>query len=187
MRTFIAIDLEAGLKASLEAFVVELGRFPGTKSVRWAGIAGMHLTMKFLGEIPEEQAARTSSVLDKVALRHRAFDLILAGTGAFPPGRRDPRVLWVGTAPAPPLLALQEDIEAEMEKLGCERENRRFHPHLTLGRVRFPSHLDPLIQELRKYQEHKFGEMRVEKFTFFQSTLKPSGAEYTVLKEFCLA
>jgi 2'-5' RNA ligase len=93
----------------------------------------------------------------------------------------------VGTAPAPPLLALQEDIEAEMEKLGCERESRRFHPHLTLGRVRFPSHLDPLIQELRKYQEHKFGEMRVEKFTFFQSTLKPSGAEYTVLKEFCLA
>jgi len=187
VRTFIAIDLDAGLKAALQALVGGLGRFPGSRSVRWVGAAGMHLTLKFLGEISDEQAARISIVLEEVALRNRAFDLALAGTGAFPPGRRDPRVFWVGITSAPPLLALQEDIEAEMEKLGFEREKRRFHPHLTLGRVRFPSRLDPIIQEMGKYQEQKFGDMRVEKFTFFQSTLKPSGAEYTVLKECCLA
>jgi 2'-5' RNA ligase len=187
MRTFIAIDLDSGLKASLEALVGELGRAPDSRSIRWVGAAGMHLTLKFLGEITEEQAARVSSVLETIAPRHRAFDLVLESTGAFPPGRRSPRVLWVGVVPAPPLLAFQENIEGEMEKLGFPREKRPFHPHLTLGRMKFPARLDLLIQELNKHQGRRFGEMRVEKFTFFQSTLRPSGAEYTVLKEFGLA
>jgi len=181
MRTFIAIDLDDSLKKALETLAGELG--PLAKSVRWVGAAGMHLTLKFLGEIAEADAARVSSALEEVASRHRVFALMLEGTGAFPPGRRDPRVLWVGVAPGPPLLGLQEDIEKEMEKLGFEREKRLFHPHLTLGRVKFPSRLDLLIQELRKHQDQRFGEMSVQKFTFFQSTLKPSGAEYTVLKE----
>lgn len=184
MRTFIAIDLDDGLKKALEALIGELR--PLARSVRWARAEGMHLTLKFLGEIREADAARVSSTLDEVALRHRAFGLVLEGTGAFPPGRSNPRVLWVGAAPEPHLLALQEDIDKEMDKLGFEREKRRFHPHLTLGRVRFSSGLEPLVQEMRKYQDHKFGGMAVRKFTFFQSTLKPTGAEYSILKEYPL-
>ncbi len=184
MRTFIAIDLDDGLKRALETLVGELR--PLATSVRWVGAAGMHLTLKFLGEIKEADAARISAALEKVAPRHRVFALVLQSTGAFPPGRMDPRVLWVGVASGPPLLAFQEDIEREMEKLGFEREKRPFHPHLTLGRVKFPSRLDLLIQEMRKHQDQRFGEMRVQRFTFFQSTIKPSGAEYTVLKEFSL-
>lgn len=187
MRTFIAVDLDAGLKATVEALVDELGRVPDSRSVRWVGAAGMHLTLKFLGEVAEEQAARISSVLETIVPRHRAFDLVLEGTGAFPPGRRSPRVLWVGIVPVPPLLVLQEDIEGEMEKLGFSKEARRFHPHLTLGRVKFPTRLDLLIQAMEKHRGRKFGEMQVEKVTFFQSILRPSGAEYTSLKEFRLA
>ena len=185
MRTFIAIDLDESLKAALETLTGELR--PLARSVRWVGKTGMHLTLKFLGEISETEAVRVSSALEEVAPRHRVFALVLEGTGAFPPGRSDPRVLWVGVVAGPPLLALQEDVEREMEKLGFEREKRRFHPHLTLGRVKFPSRLDLLVQELEKHRAEKFGEMSVRKFTFFQSTLKPSGAEYTVLKELGLA
>jgi 2'-5' RNA ligase len=187
MRTFIAIDLDTGLKAVLEALVGELDRVPDSRNVRWVGTAGMHLTMKFLGEIAEERAVGVSSALEGIAPRHRPFDLILESTGTFPPGRRSPRVLWVGIVPAPPLLAVQEDIEAGMEKLGFPREKRRFHPHLTLGRVKLPARLDHLVQELNKHQGRRFGEMRVNKFAFFQSTLRPSGAVYTILKEFSLA
>jgi RNA 2',3'-cyclic 3'-phosphodiesterase len=187
VRAFIAVDLDPGLKSALEAIVGDLGKAPGSGSVRWVGSSGMHLTLKFLGEISDEQAAQVSSALGEVVLRHRAFELTLAGTGVFPPGRRDPRVLWVGITSVPPLLALQEDIEGVMDILGFEREKRRFHPHLTLGRVKFPSRLDLLILELNKYQDRSFGRMRVEKLTFFRSILKPAGAEYIVLKEFCLA
>lgn len=185
MRTFIAIDLDDSLKKALETLVGELRLLAA--NVRWVGVAGMHLTLKFLGEVSEEDAAGVISILEDVAARHRVFGLVLEGTGAFPPGRRDPRVLWVGAAAEPPVLALQEDVERGMEKLGFEREKRQFHPHLTLGRVKIPSRLDLLAQELRKYQDHRFGEMSVRKFTFFQSILKPSGAEYAILKEFHLA
>jgi 2'-5' RNA ligase len=146
----------------------------------------MHLTLKFLGEISEADAARGYSVLEETATRHRVFPLVLESAGTFPPGRREPRVLWVGVVPGPPLLALQEDIEREMAKLGFEREKRPFHPHLTLGRVKSPLGLELLVQEIRQQQDRRFGEMSVQKFSFFQSTLKPSGAEYTVLKEFRL-
>jgi 2'-5' RNA ligase len=184
MRTFIAIDLDESLKRALETLAGELK--PLARSVRWVGAAGMHLTLKFLGEISEADEARISSVLEETAPRHRVFSLALEGTGTFPPGRREPRVLWVGVVRVPPLLALQEDVEKEMAKLGFEREKRPFQPHLTLGRVKSPSRLDPLVQELRKHQDQRFGEMSVQRFMFFQSTLQPSGAEYTVLKEFRL-
>ncbi|OGD26242.1 MAG: 2'-5' RNA ligase [Candidatus Aminicenantes bacterium RBG_19FT_COMBO_59_29] len=184
MRTFIAIDLDESLKKALETFAGKLK--PLARNVSWVGAAGMHLTLKFLGEISEADAARVSSALEETAARHRVFALVLEGTGTFPPGRRQPRVLWVGVSPGPPLLALQEDVEREMAKLGFEREKRPFHPHLTLGRVKSPAGLDPLVQEIRQQQDRRFGEMSVQKFSFFQSILKPSGAEYTVLKEFRL-
>jgi len=187
MRTFIAIDLTTGLKASVEALVGELQLIPDSRNVRWVGTAGMHLTLKFLGEITEEQSARVSSVLERIVPRHQPFELVLEKTGAFPPGRRNPRVLWVGVVPSPPLQALQEDIEAEMEKLGFPREERRFHPHLTIGRVKFPARLDLLMREMDKHREQMFGEMRVDKFILFQSILRPSGAVYNILKEFGLA
>jgi len=184
MRTFIAIDFDESLKRTLESFTGELK--PLTSSVRWVGTAGMHLTLKFLGEVSEASAAQISSILEEVASRHQVFPLVLQGTGTFPPGRRQPRVLWVGVVPGPQLLAFQEDIECEMEKLRFEREKRPFNPHLTLGRVKSPSRLDALVQEMEKHRERHFGEMSVQKFIFFQSILRPSGAQYTVLKEFAL-
>jgi 2'-5' RNA ligase len=184
MRTFIAIDLDDELKKSLAALIDELR--PLAQNVRWVGASGMHLTLKFLGEIPEEDVAGISSVLEEIARRQRPFPFLLQGTGTFPPGGRNPRVFWVGTAPVPALLSLQEDIEREMEKRGFERERRSFHPHLTLGRVRFPGPLDTLVKGMQRHQERKFGEMNVSRFVFFQSVLKPSGAEYTVLRELSL-
>jgi len=184
MRTFIAIDLAESLKRALQILDGELK--PLTSSVRWVGTTGMHLTLKFLGEISEASAAQISSILEEVASRHQTFPLVLQGTGTFPPGRRQPRVLWVGVVPGPQLLSLQEDIEGEMEKLRFEREKRPFHPHLTLGRVKSPSRMDALVQEMEKHQEQHFGEMNVQKFIFFQSIVKPTGAQYNVLKEFAL-
>jgi 2'-5' RNA ligase len=184
MRTFVAIDLDEQLKAALEELVANLRQFPG--NVRWANAAGMHLTLKFLGEIPESDVDRVSSALADIAPRLQTFTLVLDGTGAFPPGRRAPRVFWVGVVPIPPLLALQEEVEREMQKLGLERENRRFEPHLTLGRVKSPGRLERLVEEMKKYEGRKFGEMEVRKFTLFRSVLQPSGAEYSVVKEFNL-
>jgi 2'-5' RNA ligase len=184
MRTFIAIDLDESLKAALEVLVGKLRPFSG--SVRWVSAPGMHLTLKFLGEVAEANLARIASALQDIAPRHPPFTLVLQGTGAFPPGRKVPRVFWVGIVPTPPLLALQQEIESELEKLGLEREDRRFQPHLTLGRVKSPGGLGSLVEEMKNHEALKIGEMEVRTFRLFQSILKSSGAEYTALGEYSL-
>ncbi len=184
MRTFIAIDLDDGIKKELTALVEEFR--PLGKNVRWVSLAGMHLTLKFLGEIAAPASQEVCRTVEQIAGRHPAFPLVLKGTGVFPPGRRDPRVLWVGVAENPSLVGLQADVERGLEELGWEKEKREYHPHLTLGRVKFPSRLDALLAEFEKNRDRSFGGMQVLRVTFFQSTLKPSGAEYSVLAEFRL-
>lgn len=184
MRTFIAIDLEEGIKKELAALVEEIR--PLGKNVRWVTPAGMHLTLKFLGEISVPDSRDVCGTVEQIVGQHPTFALVLKGRGVFPPGRRDPRVLWVGVEDNPSLIELQADVERGLEKLGWEREKRDYHPHLTIGRVKFPSRLDALLAEFEKNRGRSFGEMRVLRLTFFQSTLKPWGAEYSVIAEFNL-
>lgn len=184
MRTFVAIDLDAGLKEKLEALVGELGRL--ADNVRWVNAAGMHLTLKFLGETPDDKAAAFETALRTLTGKHPSFPMRLKGMGFFPPGRSHPRVIWAGIETGPRLAALQNDIEVAAEEIGYEREKREFHPHLTLGRVKFPGRMDMVLQEIEERRGEDFGEMLVIKVTFFRSVLKPSGAEYSVLGEFRL-
>jgi 2'-5' RNA ligase len=184
VRTFIAIDLEAGLKTSLQDLIQKL-RATGA-DVRWTHAGGLHLTLKFLGEIDEDGLGPVKEVLERVAGRHPSFRLEFAGTGAFP-DERVPRVLWVGFAAEPTLMALQEDLDRELETAGFAREKRDFHPHLTLGRVKGPGRVQSVLRELGKEHVESFGGMTVRKLALFESRLRPEGAEYQVIAEFGLA
>lgn len=180
MRAFIAIDLEPELKSALEAL---LRRLEATRAeVRWARPGGIHLTLKFLGEIDEPQAARVMAALEGVARRHRSFGLRLEGTGAFPT-ERSPRVLWAGVAAEPGLAEMQDDLERALEGLGFPRETRPFKPHLTLGRVKGRARLDRALAELEAHRRDDLGGMVVRKVALFESRLHPQGAEYRIVRE----
>ena len=187
MRTFIAIDLDPEIKNSLSQLIDELASLDkGKRNIKWVSRQGMHLTLKFLGEIEEKKAREVENTLKKTAEKSSSFLLRVRGTGFFPPQTKYPRVLWVGVEEEETLLSLQSHLESEMEKAGFPREQRKFHPHLTLGRVKNPSFLSETLSLLEKYKDTIFGEMRAEKITFFQSVLKPSGAEYSVISEYKL-
>lgn len=181
MRTFIALELDKEIKDNLTQFIQKLNK--GTKSIKWVKPEGMHLTLKFLGEISEEESSFIKSALNKISLEFRPFSLKFKGTGTFPPGKKIPRVLWVGLEKVEPLLSLQARVEKEMENLQFPREKRKFHPHLTLGRVKKRFNLQETLQEFNKYNQVDFGEMEVDRIVFYKSSLKPSGAEYTKLSE----
>jgi len=182
LRTFIAIDLDPEIKKTLIQLIKDLDI--GNRSIKWVAEQGMHLTLKFLGEIGKEKVAGIEDVLKKISGKYNPFFLKLKGTGSFPPGKRVPNVLWVGIEEEESLGRLQSELETELEKLGFPKEGREFHPHLTLGRVKAPSDLGQTLSRLEKYREKTFGEMKVKKVTFFQSTLRPTGAEYSILSEF---
>ncbi len=184
MRTFIAIDLSPDIKASLAGLVGRLA--PLSREVKWVRQDSMHLTLKFLGEIEEGRAGEVERLLSSVALKYGPIALTVKGTGAFPPGSRTPRILWAGVQAASSLSLLQEDVESGCEGLGFARETRPFNLHLTLGRIKSPAGLAPVLLELEKSREAAFGEMAVQRLTFFQSKLKPSGAEYSIIREFPL-
>jgi RNA 2',3'-cyclic 3'-phosphodiesterase len=182
MRTFIAVDLDPAIKSVLLDFIRRLKKI-GEPKVGWAKENGMHLTLKFLGEIDEDQAVRVKECVTSVAGKVAAFPLKIRGTGFFPQNARHPRVLWVGTSAEPVLRELQRELELRLAALGFPREERAFHPHLTLGRVKSPGGLPDVISELERNASTEFGEMTVRKITLFRSTLKPTGAEYSILEE----
>lgn len=184
MRAFIAIDLDAGLKKILQDLISDLKAIGA--DIRWVQPGGLHLTLKFLGEIDEARASRVKTILADVAGHHALFPLRLEGTGAFP-GERNPRVLWVGFAADPELLALQGELDTALEGEGFARENRAFKPHLTLGRVKGPSRIRDAMFELGKHRLEAFGGQTVRKVALFESRLRPEGAEYRIVFEAGLA
>jgi len=182
MRTFIAIALDPVIKKNLSDFLGRLKKL-GPKNISWVREEGMHLTLKFLGEIEDAQVSPIKNITGSVSKKYPRFPLTVRGTGFFPANPKYLRVLWVGVEEQPALMGLQRELESELEKLGFAREKRAFHPHLTLGRVRTPSNLSEILEELETNKIAAFGAMTVQKITFFQSQLKPSGAEYTALSE----
>jgi RNA 2',3'-cyclic 3'-phosphodiesterase len=180
MRTFIAIDLSPALKDKLLELVSGLRRTRA--DVKWIDPGAMHLTLKFLGEIDPGRAPEVTGTMNTVAARHGKFPMGLAGTGAFP-GWKNPRVLWAGVVENAALAALQADLDSELARLDFPSEDRAFHPHLTLGRVKGPARVREAADELEKHSGDVFGEMTVDTLTFFQSVLDPRGAEYKVIAE----
>ena len=184
MRTFIAIDLDKEIKDALFALIDKLRE--RSQNIRWVRREAMHLTLKFLGEINKEKISEIENTLGKVVRNYQPFFLKIKGTGYFPPKKKNPRVLWTGVEADEVLTSLQQTLERELQKIGFPEEKREFHPHLTLGRVKMPSSIQETVSELERHQESVFGEMTVNKITFFQSILKPSGAEYNALSEYQL-
>ncbi len=182
MRTFIAIDLSPEIKAALEKLIRTVRKNAG--GVKWVKAEAMHLTLKFLGDIPEDSVGTVKALLEKLAVAKRPFPLRLKGTGTFPPGgKMSARVLWAGIEEVPELMELQAAIEAECEKAGFPREERAFHPHLTLARVKSSDGLEPVLRELDRHKEVDLGGMSVAAVAFYQSVLGSSGPVYKVLAE----
>ena len=136
IRSFIAIPVpSAGIRA-LEDAVKKLDSTDIGGSVRWVRPEGIHLTLKFMGDIQAEMAERILVALPPAAAQFPPFELSISGLGVFPNPRR-PRVLWAGVhGDLEILAALQLAVDDAVGKLGLPKEQRSFNPHLTLGRVR---------------------------------------------------
>ena len=97
---------------------------------------------------------------------------------------KSPRVIWMGLVNGSQILiSLQKEIETPLEKIGFQSEDRPFHPHLTLGRMKSSRGKDDLVGRMEKHKEGEFGDFQVERVILFKSDLNPSGPIYTPLKE----
>ena len=184
MRTFIAIELPNGIKNQIGQVQAPLKE---TKAfVSWVKPGNIHVTLKFLGEVPEEKIDQVFSATEKAVEGAKRFTMSLKGMGAFPDFRR-PRVIWVGAGSGTEELSqIANKIEEEMEKIGFPREKRGFSPHFTIGRVKSPKNIEKLM-ELVKSSDFQTEKIEVNEVVVMKSQLHPAGAIYTPLRKELLA
>jgi len=182
IRSFIAIELSPIIKSKIEEIQSKLKS--STSDVRWVRKEGIHLTLKFLGNIEEERISEISDIIRKCSTDTTTFTLKVHSLGAFP-NERNPKVIWVGAEDESGNLGkLQHALEKGLAKIGFKKEKRSFSPHLTLGRLRSPKGKSELTQRLENYKNYEFGTFEAKEVCFFKSELKPGGAIYTKLKTF---
>ena len=178
IRTFIAVDISPVAKVGLERLIQRLEEI-GMGNVRWVKPQGIHLTLKFLGDVDPARVEEILKVVDVASYGTKPFQLALSEVGAFPNLER-PRVIWVGLQGEMEALAmLQRRVEEEMASLDFSKEERPFSPHLTLGRVgRNWRRRGGQGFDLSKLKVEEEATWRVEEVHLMQSTLTPSGAIY---------
>ncbi len=169
-RLFVAIDLPAPVKDQLLS-LRERDLPPG----RWSRREALHVTLRFIGDVPEAAARAYQRALEQVDVP--AFDLRIQGVGQFPINDR-PRVIWAGLQNTPELRALHEAVEAALEREGLPRDGRRFHPHITLMRFRKPIRRGLASRWLAEHLDLHAEPFRVDAFALYESDLQPSGAVY---------
>lgn len=185
IRSFVAVLLSEDLRAALAEEVNRLrSRAPG---IGWVRADNVHLTLKFLGHLPPKTLERVEVGLAEAVADQQRVILVFAGLGAFPSVDR-PRVIWAGVQEgAERLVELQARVEAVLVERGIPKEDRTFHPHLTLGRVKDPRQAVPLRPTLQARAEVPFGRLDVSAIHLMRSDLHPQGARYTILRTFPLA
>ena len=187
MRLFVAVDLPEAIRAALRDLMQELRR--ELPDLRWVRPEGIHITLKFLGEVSEPDAAVLRRELEAAVPGCAApFAVKIAGMGTFPDTpRQRPRVLWTGvSASGGALLTLHETVEEACARAGQARERRPFAPHLTLARVGDSGTPPTLAQIVRAHREIDLGGFTVDGVTLFQSILGSQGATYRTLGAFAL-
>jgi len=183
IRSFIAIELPSGIKAEL-ASIEERLKIRPYSFVKWVDPEGIHLTLKFLGNVASTTVPEIAEALTKVAQRISPFNLQMGGLGAFPNLRR-PQVIWVGIGGEVEKSAiLQRDIDAALAPLGFPPESRSFSPHLTLGRLRegaSPQERQKLGQWVSSIKFEGSLSFEVDALSLMKSQLTPRGAIYSQL------
>lgn len=180
IRCFIAIELSEKIRNALRDIEEELK--PNIPGIKWVRPENIHLTLKFLGHISANAVESVKTSLKEIAENTIPFAIRLSSPGVFPAPER-PRIIWVGIDKgANESKALADAINDMAAKFGIEKENRPFHPHLTLGRIDFIKDKIALKNAIFSIKIPP-AEMAVSKITLFQSILAREGAVYNILFE----
>ena len=176
LRLFVALDLSEEIRQRLAGLA---GGVPGA---RWTEPENMHLTLRFIGEVPEDQAMDIDAALAE--LRAPAFALTFDGVGVFGAGRKA-RVLWAGVERNEALAHLQAKVESAIVRCGLPAEERKFFPHITLARLK-DAPADRIGRFLSDRGLFRAGPMPVERLTLYRSHLGNGGAVYEPLRDYPL-
>ncbi len=180
IRSFLAFELPPGMAGPLSD---AHDRFRSCDlDVRWVKKENIHLTVVFLGSVPEDDIEKIAFSADRICRRHSPFEMRLDGAGIFP-GRGNPRVIWIGlNGDLERMGRFRDEIQEILIPFGVRREKRAFRPHLTIGRFRKACRPGKNLDDaLSRHMGVAGPTCMLDKLVFFRSELCPQGAKYTSL------
>lgn len=184
MRAFLALEIPTEIRNYFSVIMDRL-RSSGA-AIRWEHESKLHITMKFLGEVDPGRIESLSASLIPSIPKIDKFSVLFDTLGVFP-NRRNPRIVWIGCKTHDPSLdALFQSIESEAAACGWMKEERPFHPHVTLGRIRDSSGTENLISIMENCNLEPRSALITE-VLLMKSTLKPDGSEYSVMQRYRLS
>jgi len=180
LRTFVAVEIPFEVRDRARRLIDQLS--VTAAKVKWVEPEHMHWTLKFLGDVGILETPAICEAVMRAVEPLAPFDIEALGAGAFPDVHR-PRTVWIGTGRgSEQMVELHDAIEHELAKLGYRAENRRFRPHLTIGRVRqSPTGIDELGELLRQNADFSSGLSTVYEVVVFSSQLSTRGPTYDPL------
>ncbi len=179
MRLFVAIELSEELRNKLYDFESELND-PNDK-ISWVSSQNIHLTLKFLGDVPQTKVDLIKKEIQNVSLLCQKFYASIKGAGSFPEKGR-PNVIWVGVREGcEDIVNVFNILEDRLSLLSFEKDKRKYYPHLTLGRVKYIKDITSFSQKIVLHKEDLFGKFCVNGISLIKSTLTPKGSIYEIL------
>jgi 2'-5' RNA ligase len=172
MRLFVAVEIPGEIRKKLASAQKRIG--DGSAGIKWVEEHNLHVTMKFLGEVDEGKAGEIKEALDSV--KQEPFTCDVNSIGTFP-NEDYIKVIWAGIEPEQIFRNLHEKIEKALEPFGFGMDSR-FHPHITLGRVRSVKDRERLRKSVAEIRSENFGSFDVGEFRLKKSTLTPGGPVY---------
>jgi 2'-5' RNA ligase len=185
IRAFIAFDLPDDVLETISEIQKQLQK-KGLK-LRWVSVCNIHLTVKFIGDLPADRIDRVAHIMSESAERFSPITIHASGMGVFP-GLRRPNVLWMGIRGEMDLLiCFQKTLDENLERIGIRAEKRPFRGHLTIGRVKGDPDMELLKESLRLFDDFQTRPFTIKEVKLFQSELTPAGAVYTCIKSIALS
>lgn len=181
LRLFMALVPPHSIRTNMRSFQEEVKEQLG--GVKWVASRKLHITLKFLGDVPENKLSRVRDIARDVTEDFQPMEVVFQSFGSFPE-RGTPSVFWAGCSESEALKSLHEQFNERLTEVGVEKETRSFHPHVTLGRVKDRSSLGPWKNVLQKEEDRNFGKHRFREVHLIQSTLTPEGAQYSTVDRF---
>ncbi|MGC1687338.1 MAG: RNA 2',3'-cyclic phosphodiesterase [Candidatus Acidiferrales bacterium] len=183
MRLFVALEIPEEIRRALALFIERLRNV--ARGSRWVRAEGLHVTLKFIGEMSPEKVPELETALARVGLSP-PVDVRLRGGGFFP-NERHPHIFWIGVEASPNLAELAAAIDAQTRKSGVEAERRAYSPHVTLARFKNEDGLPQLHEAVRVLEPLEFGEFHASEFHLIRSEPQAGGSRYTRLASFPFA
>jgi RNA 2',3'-cyclic 3'-phosphodiesterase len=176
MRLFVAIEISPEIRDKITEYISRLK--PNLAGARWVRSDGLHITLKFLGNVADERCKSVGEALRGITAP--SLNLSVRNIGFFP-NPRSPRVLWTGIEAGPELATLAQHVDGALAPLGFDREKRAFNPHVTLARFKEPR---GKVSVSSIEEKPSFGTMTAKDFHLYESKLSPQGSRYIKLASF---